>query len=302
MKLVSFSAAASLESGGTARIGVLADGTVADDTVVDLSIAVPALPTDMKSFLVAGPDAWAKARDALHSARGRLPLANVQLRAPITNPGKVLAIGLNYADHVKESGQELPKHQIWFNKQWNCITGPGDVEIPAVAPRFVDYEAELCLIIGRRCRHVPKERAHEVIFGYTCGNDVSVRDWQLRTPQFTLGKSFATHAPIGPWIVTSDEFGDPHNKALEGFVNGERRQHSNTSQLIFDCYEQVAELSAAFQLDAGDVIFTGTPDGVGGAMKPPRFLAAGDRLRVQIEGIGALDNVMVAENLVTVIA
>jgi 2-keto-4-pentenoate hydratase/2-oxohepta-3-ene-1,7-dioic acid hydratase in catechol pathway len=290
MKLVTFT-----ESHRT-RIGV-----VVDDQVVDLAQAAPELPGDMKSLLAAGESAWAKARAAQNSTRGRIPLAKVRLDAPITNPGKVLAIGLNYADHVKESGAQVPKHQIWFNKQWNCIAGPGDVEIPAVAPNFIDYEAELCLVIGRRCRHVPKERAAEVIFGYTCGNDVSVRDWQLRTPQFTLGKSFATHAPIGPWIVTADEFGDPHSKSIDCYVNGERRQHSNTSQLIFDCYEQIAELSAAFPLDVGDVIFTGTPDGVGGAMKPPRFLKAGDRVRVDIEGIGALDNLMVPGSLETII-
>ncbi len=290
MKLVTFT-----ESART-RIGV-----VVGDEVVDLSQTAPDLPSDMKRFLVAGDTAWAKARDAQGSRRGRLPLANVRLEAPIGNPGKVLAIGLNYADHVEESKQAMPKHQIWFNKQWNCITGPGNVDIPAVAPRFIDYEAELCLIVGKRCRHVPKERAAEVIFGYTCGNDVSVRDWQLRTPQFTLGKSFATHAPIGPWIVTADEFGDPHAKTIDCFVNGEPRQHSNTRHLIFDCYDQIAELSCAFQLDPGDVIFTGTPGGVGGAMKPPRFLAAGDRVRVQIEGIGALDNVMVPETPETII-
>ena len=291
MKLVTFT-----ESLRT-RIGVV----VVDDVVIDLSQAVPELPTDMKAFLAAGATAWTKARDAQDSRRGRLTLDAVRLEAPITHPGKILAIGLNYADHVQESRQEIPKHQIWFNKQWNCIAGPGDVQIPAVAPRFIDYEAELCLVIGRRCRHVPKERAAEVIFGYTCGNDVSVRDWQLRTPQFTLGKSFATHAPIGPWLVTADEFGDPHTKGIDCYVNDERRQHSNTRHLIFDCYDQIVELSAAFQLDPGDVIFTGTPGGVGGAMKPPHFLKAGDRVRVEIEGIGALTNVMVPETLATII-
>jgi 2-keto-4-pentenoate hydratase/2-oxohepta-3-ene-1,7-dioic acid hydratase in catechol pathway len=290
MKLVTFTAAR------RTRIGI-----VVDDAVVDLSEVVPELPTDMRAFLNAGANAWAKARDAQHAAGGRLPLAAVRLEAPISNPGKILAIGLNYADHVAESGLETPQHQIWFNKQWNCVAGPGPIEIPAIAPHRVDYEAELCFVIGRRCRHVPKQRAHEVIFGYTCGNDVSVRDWQLRVTQFTLGKSFATHAPIGPWIVTADEFGDPHRKDITCLVNGERRQHSNTRQLIFDCFEQVAELSAAFQLDPGDIVFTGTPGGVGGAMRPPTFLRPGDQVQVQIEGIGSLDNVCVAESLQTLI-
>lgn len=295
MRLVTFDDAA-----GGSRIGVVV-GDGAGTTVVDLSVAAPALPTEMIDFLRTGADGLALARAAQQSAVGRLPLASVHLLAPVTRPGKVLAIGLNYADHVRESGMELPQHQIWFNKQWNSITGPGAVEIPAVAPKYIDYEAELCLVIGRRCRHVPAERAHEVIAGYTCGNDVSVRDWQRRVSQFTLGKSFQTHAPIGPWLVTPDEFGDPHSKSIECFVNDERRQHSNTEHLIFDCHAQIAELSSAFELNVGDVIFTGTPDGVGAAMKPPRFLSAGDRVRVRIEGIGDLDNVMVEEQRVTVI-
>lgn len=305
MKLVTFT-----ESART-RIGVV----VAAD-VLDLSVAAPALPTTMKGLIAAGPAAWALARAVAQSAAqdpdpqavarpapasARLPLAAIRLEAPIGDPGKVLAIGLNFADHVAESGQPMPKHQIWFNKQWNSITGPGEVLIPAVAPGFVDYEAELCLVIGRHCRHVPRERAHEVVFGYTCGNDVSVRDWQLRTPQFTLGKSFATHGPIGPWIVTADEFGDPHDKRVSCFVNDERRQHSSTRHLIFDCFDQIAELTAAFPLDPGDLIFTGTPDGVGGAMKPPRFLQPGDRMRVEIEGIGVLENYCRAETAATVI-
>jgi 2-keto-4-pentenoate hydratase/2-oxohepta-3-ene-1,7-dioic acid hydratase in catechol pathway len=245
----------------------------------------------MKAFLEAGDAAWARARNAERSAAAHIPLAEVRLEAPIGSPGKILAIGLNYADHVKESGMQAPSHQIWFNKQWNAVTGPSDpFEIPAAAPDRVDYEGELCFVIGRRCRHVPAARATEVIFGYTCGNDVSVRDWQMRTTQFTLGKSFDTHAPIGPWLVTADELGDPHALALRTYVNGELRQHSNTRELIFDCFAQVQELSRAFTLDPGDVIFTGTPSGVGAAMKPPRFLRAGDRVRVEIDGIGAIEN------------
>lgn len=291
MKLVTFT------HDGDTRIGAVRDGRV-----IDLSAAAPELPRDMKSFLGAGERAWQRAREAADAAPDGVPLDAVRLEAPVTDPGKILAIGLNYADHVAESGAKPPRHQIWFNKQCNTVAGPADpILIPAVAPNFVDYEAELCLIIGRHCRHVPRERAAEVIFGYTCGNDVSVRDWQLRTPQFTLGKSFASHAPLGPWIVTADEFGDPHDKGLRCFVNGEQRQSSNTRHLIFDCFAQIAELSAAFALEPGDVIFTGTPGGVGGAMKPPRFLAPGDRVRVEIDGIGALENACAAEHRQTVI-
>jgi len=277
-------------------------GIVIEQSIVDLAAAEPGLPTDMRRFLEAGEAAWGRARDAARRAAPRIPLAEVRLEAPIANPGKVLAIGLNYADHVKESGMQPPKHQIWFNKQWNAVTGPHDAfEIPAAAPNFIDYEGELCFVIGKRCHRVPAARAAEVIFGYTCGNDVSVRDWQMRTPQFTLGKSFDTHAPIGPWIVTADELTEPHALELRTFVNGELRQHSNTRELIFDCYAQVQELSAAFTLDPGDVIFTGTPSGVGAAMKPPRFLRAGDRVRVEIDGIGAIENEAIAGPAETVI-
>jgi 2-keto-4-pentenoate hydratase/2-oxohepta-3-ene-1,7-dioic acid hydratase in catechol pathway len=278
-------------------------GSVLDDRVIDLSAAAPALPTDMKSFLAAGADALGAANKAQSDSAATIPLAEVKLEAPILNPGKMLAIGLNYADHVEESGMEMPKHQIWFNKQWNAVNGPGaDVDIPAVAPGFIDYEAELCFVIGRTCRHVPRERAEEVIAGYTCGNDVSVRDWQLRTPQFTIGKSFQTHGPIGPWIVTADEFGDPHAKDIACFINDEQRQNSNTKHLIFDCFDQIAELSAAFTLNPGDVIFSGTPSGVGGAMKPSQFLKHGDVMRIEIEGIGALINTCADKPAVTFIA
>ena len=150
-------------------------------------------------------------------------------------------------------------------------------------------------MIGRRCRHVPRERAHEVIAGYLVVNDVSVRDWQLRVPTWTMGKSFDTHGPLGPWLTTGDEVGDPHGLRLRTFVNGELRQDSNTKQLIFDCFALVEHLSTAFTLEPGDVVATGTPGGVGIASKPPRLLAAGDRVRIEIDGLGALDNPFVPE-------
>lgn len=203
-----------------------------------------------------------------------------------------MGIGLNYADHIKESGQETPHHQVWFTKAVTAINGPFDrIEIPRASP-MVDYEAELVVVVGKRCRHVPKESAAEVVFGYCVGNDVSVRDWQLRTPQWVLGKSFDTHAPIGPWIVTADEVGDPHTMGIRCFVNGERRQNSNTENLVFNVYDQIAHLSEAMTLEPGDLIFTGTPGGVGGAMRPPKFLKAGDKVRVEIDRIGAIEAVM----------
>ena len=176
-----------------------------------------------------------------------------------------------------------------------CVTGPRDpIHLPRVSP-LLDYEGELGFVIGRRCRHVPRERAAEVIAGYVVINDVTVRDWQLRTPTWTMGKSFDTHGPIGPWIVTPDELPDPHQLRLRTWVNRQLRQDSNTKQLIFDCFTLVEHLSTAFTLEPGDVVATGTPGGVGISMKPPRLLVAGDVVRIEIEGIGWIENRVVPE-------
>jgi len=284
MKLCTFSQAAG------PRLGV-----AVGDEMVDLGVAAPELPGEMCAFLAAGPEALQRARDAASGARGRLPLADVELRAPVLRPPKFLAIGLNYADHVAESGMQAPEHPVFFNKQSTCVVGPSDdIHLPRVS-RLLDYEGELGFVIGRRCRHVPRERVPQVIAGYLIVNDVSVRDWQLRVPTMTLGKSFDTHGPIGPWIVTPDEVGDPHALRLRTWVNGELRQDSNTNQLIYDCFAQVEHLSTAFTLEPGDVISTGTPSGVGGAMKPPRFLEAGDAVRIEIEAIGHIENRVIPE-------
>ena len=172
--------------------------------------------------------------------------------------------------------------------------------MPVVSDNL-DYEAELCLVIGKRCKHVPAERAHEVIGGYFCGNDVSVRDWQLRVPTFQIGKSFDTHGPMGPWLVTPDEVGNPHDLDILCLVNGEKRQKSNTKHLIFNCFDAIAHLSQAFTLDVGDVLFMGTPSGVGVAMKPPSFMKVGDVVRVEIEKLGYIENTVVAESGETII-
>ena len=228
-------------------------------------------------------------------------IADLQLLAPIEHPGKVLGIGLNYADHIAESGMETPEHQMWFNKQRNCITGPySGINLPAVSS-MLDYEAELCLVISRRCKHVPRDRAHEVIGGYFCGNDVSVRDWQMRSSTMQIGKSFDTHGPIGPYLVTPDEVGDPHNLDISCIVNAEVRQSSNTRHLIFDCFDAIAHLSQAFTLDVGDVLFMGTSSGVGVAMKPPVWLEEGDVVRVEIEKLGYIENTVVPEEAQTII-
>jgi 2-keto-4-pentenoate hydratase/2-oxohepta-3-ene-1,7-dioic acid hydratase in catechol pathway len=200
---------------------------------------------------------------------------------------------LNYADHIAESGMPKPEYPVFFNKQSTCVTGPYDpIHRPRVST-LLDYEGELGFVIGRRCRYVPKERAAEVIAGYLVVDDVSVRDWQLRTPTMTLGKSFDTHGPLGPWIATPDEVGDPHALELRTWVNGELRQRSNTRQLIFDCFDQVTTLSAAFTLEPGDIVSTGTPAGVGGAAG--KFLVPGDVVRVEIERIGVIENPVIEE-------
>jgi 2-keto-4-pentenoate hydratase/2-oxohepta-3-ene-1,7-dioic acid hydratase in catechol pathway len=226
----------------------------------------------------------------------RFALDEVRLLAPV-QPRKFLAIGLNYADHIAESGMQAPEFPIFFNKQVTCVVGPGeDVHMPRVS-NLLDYEAELAIVIGTRCRHVPVEQASEMIAGYTITNDLSVRDWQLRTPTMTMGKSFDTHGPLGPWVVTPDELGDPHGLGIRTFVNDEQRQDGNTSEMVFNCFEQVAHLSEAFTLEPGDVIATGTPAGVGAVRQPfpEGLLKVGDVVRIEIDGIGELENTVVEE-------
>ena len=276
MKLVTFT------HDGRTRVGRL-EG----DEVVDL--AGSDLPAEMIAVLEAG------ALGAAAEADGpRLALADVRLEPPVLRPSKILAVGLNYKDHIAETGLETPKVPLIFNKQLHSLNGPFDpVHLPRVSDSL-DYEGELAFVIGRRCRHVPRERAHEVIAGYTVANDVSVRDWQRRSPTMTMGKSFDTHCPLGPALVTVDELGGhPHAAELRTWVNGELRQHSNTRELLFDCFDLVAHLTAAFTLDPGDIVSTGTCSGVGLATRT--WLVPGDVVRVEIEGVGAIENTIVPE-------
>ena len=269
-------------------------GVVVGDEVVDLAAAAPEMPRSMELFLERGAPALERARAA---ARGgsRLALAQVKLEAPVMRPRKFLAIGLNYADHIAETGRPAPEFPVFFNKQVTCVNGPFDpIWMPRVSDKL-DYEGELAFVIGRRCRHVPKERAREVIAGYLICNDVSVRDWQQRSPTMTLGKSFDTHGPLGPWLVTADEVGDPHVLDLETTIDGERRQKSNTKHLVFDCFAQVETLSTAFTLEPGDVISTGTCGGVGVAMNPRGYMKVGQRVRIEISGLGAIESEVIPE-------
>ncbi|RMF19241.1 MAG: FAA hydrolase family protein [Deltaproteobacteria bacterium] len=285
MKLARFS-----EEGRT-RIGVV-DG----EQVVDLEAACPELPREMTELLAAGPAVLERARKAAQDGGApRFALESVRLEAPIARPPKFLGVGLNYADHAAETGRNPPEFPVFFNKQSTCVIGPG---VPIVLPRVseqVDYEGELGLVIGRRARRLSREQAREAIAGYLVVNDVSARDWQFRAPTMTLGKSFDTHGPIGPWIVTADEVGDPHVLELRTYVSGELRQHSNTRNLIFDCYALVELLSTVFTLEPGDIVSTGTPAGVGMAASPQRFLRPGDVVRIEIERIGVLENPVIAE-------
>jgi 2-keto-4-pentenoate hydratase/2-oxohepta-3-ene-1,7-dioic acid hydratase in catechol pathway len=270
-------------------------GAVKEDGIIDLTRRFTNLSDNTIDLIRQWSESKSNFEKIVSVNAPDIALAKVRLLAPVARPGKVMAIGLNYADHIKETGQKMPPHQIWFTKAVASINGPFDpIELP-IASFQVDYEAELVAIIGKRCKHVPKESAAEVVFGYSAGNDVSVRDWQLQTAQWTLGKSFDTHAPIGPWIVTADEIGNPHTMGIRCFVNGERRQNSNTENLVFNVYDQIAHLSRAMTLEPGDIIFTGTPGGVGLAMQPPQFLKRGDKVRVEIDRVGFIEAEMQPE-------
>jgi 2-keto-4-pentenoate hydratase/2-oxohepta-3-ene-1,7-dioic acid hydratase in catechol pathway len=229
------------------------------------------------------------------AAGGGVPLTSVRLEAPVQRPGKIFAIGLNYADHIAESKMETPQRQVWFTKAQTSVNGPyADIQI-AKGTMTNDYEVELVAIIGKGGKHVSADDAAGAIFGYCVGNDVTERMWQHGGPQWSLGKSFDTHAPMGPWIVTADEVGDPHSLGLRCYVNGQQRQKSNTEHLVFNIWSQIEHLSIGMTLEPGDCLFTGTPGGVGAAMDPRQFLQIGDIVRCEIDGLGHIEGTMVAE-------
>jgi len=273
----------------------LVDGQPALAVVTDEGIAtLESDHTDLPSLLEGCDGAVVGAIEAM--ATGEVtPLDDAELLSPVGRPPAILAVGLNYRAHAAEGGREPPKVPIIFNKHHNCIVGPGHpIHLPAAAPDMVDYEGELAVIIGRSARAVPASEAAHYIAGYTIMNDVSVRDWQRRSPTMTMGKSWDTHGPCGPWMVTSDSL-DPHSCRLVTKVSGEMRQDANTDDLIFDCYEIVEHLSTAFTLDPGTIIATGTPAGVGAFTDPPSLLREGDDVSITIEGIGTLTNPVIAE-------
>jgi 2-keto-4-pentenoate hydratase/2-oxohepta-3-ene-1,7-dioic acid hydratase in catechol pathway len=280
MKLVRF------EHGGGPRIGA-----IKHDGIVDL-VAAGSRWTRVIDIAGAGPEGLAELRALVERAEPLHALSGARLLEPIERPGKYLAIGMNYAKHLEEAdrlGVARAKHQTWFNKQTTCLAGPYDDIDPGVTEKL-DYEVELGAVIGKPAKGVTQADAKAHVFGYFVANDVSARDWQFHTPTFTMGKSFDTHGPIGPWIVTADDIADPHTLDLRCYVNGELRQSNNTSQMIHNLWAQIAYLSTAFTLDTGDLIATGTPEGVGVGMEPQVFLQPGDLVRCEIDGIGAIEN------------
>jgi acylpyruvate hydrolase len=303
--------------------GVRRVGLLAGEHVIDVNRAYVALlarhgdphaaamaealvPADMISLLEAGERALTAIREAVVYVREGLDsadrgealqhdgvvfvLSEVTLKAPVPRPGKLILLGLNYRDHAEETGQRIPEVPTLFAKYHNSVVGPGAaILIPRVTEQ-IDYEAEFAFVIGRRGRQIPRERAMDYVAGYTIINDVSARDYQFVTSQWMVGKTFDTHCPMGPALVLRDEVPDPHNLDISLSIAGEVLQRSNTNQLIFKIPETVEYLSQVMTLEPGDVISTGTPAGVGFTRQPPRWLRPGETVRIEIAGLGVLEN------------
>ncbi|WP_165855766.1 fumarylacetoacetate hydrolase family protein [Marinobacter sp. JSM 1782161] len=281
MKLVRFT------ESGTTRIG-----KVVGDRVVDLS-GVAGVGHSMRQLLGDLPQLRS---DLEGVAEPAFPMDKVRLEAPVNDPQKFLGIGMNYAKHAEEARQagiKIPESQLWFNKQVSCLNGPFDPVVKPQESDMLDYEIELGVVIGRRCRHVKADGARAVIAGYLIVNDVSTRDWLHKSPTFTLGKSFDTHGPIGPWLTTDDEIADPLNLDMKLTVNGEVRQHSPTNDMIYDIYQQIEYLSTVMTLEPGDILATGTPSGIGAPTG--NFLEEGDVVRLDIESLGYIENRVVGD-------
>lgn len=266
-------------------------GVVQNDQVYDIDQLDPQAPKTIRELLAGGPAGRAQIATALAANPVGIPLSMVKLLAPVPDAQKYMAIGMNYHDHAEEArkgGVAIPQHQLWFNKQVSCINGPYD---PIYKPRVsekMDYEAELGVVIGKRCRYVSLEDAPSVVGGYFVANDVTARDWQFKSPTFTLGKSFDSHGPIGPWVTTPDEVADPHALLMQLWVNGELRQKTSTGGMIYNIWQQIHELSQVMTLEPGDLIATGTCAGVG--IVQGKFLQPGDVVKVDIEGLGHIEN------------
>jgi len=279
-------------------LGAVRLGAIVGDRVIPLAQLDAEAPSSIREILATGPALLSHLSERLASQPPEtgLPLTDVRLLTPVPDAQKYMAIGMNYQDHVDEAaraGIKAPPNQIWFNKQVTCLNGPYD---PIYKPRVsdkMDYEAELGVVIGKRCRYVKAEDAPSVVGGYFVCNDVTARDWQFKSPTFTLGKSFDSHGPIGPWITTADEVPDPHALRMQLWVNGELRQSSSTGAMIYNIWQQIEELSQVMTLEPGDLIATGTCANVGIALG--KFLLPGDVVKVEIEGLGFIENPVAEE-------
>jgi len=289
MKLARFT------EGGTTRLGL-----VEGNEIADLASADERLPADLRLLLDQGEDAWQRL-PALAARARRLPLDAVRLEAPLV-PRKFLGLGMSFRSHVehaKTKGGSAPPHQIWFNKQITSVNGPFDpIHLPPIVSEL-DYEGELALVIGKRGRYVRRGDAGAYIAGYMICNDVSARDWQRRSPTAMLGKSFDTHGPIGPWLTFAQDGPDPADMRIRTWVDGELRQDGNTAELIYSLGEMIEELSQVFTLEPGDILTTGSPIGTGQTMTPPRFLSTGQLVRIEIDGLGAIENPVIADPAAT---
>jgi 2-keto-4-pentenoate hydratase/2-oxohepta-3-ene-1,7-dioic acid hydratase in catechol pathway len=265
---------------------------------VDVNAADPEIPATVRGLLSLGNEWQHKAWSSLARGIVRHDPAHSRLLAPVPDPHKIICIGLNYRDHAAESGVPVPAEPIVFSKYATALIGHGETIILPAVSQQVDYEAELVVVIGRKGRHIPRARAFEYVGGYAVGHDVSARDWQLNKPgkQWMAGKTFDTFAPVGPVLVTPDEVPDPHKLGIRLRLNGQTMQESSTNQLIFGVDELIAYLSQVFTLEPGDLIFTGTPPGVGMARKPPVWLKPGDTVEVEIDHLGMLRNSVAAES------
>ena len=268
-------------------------GALLDDGVCSFKSISDKYSMSMMEFIEQINDLSPKVSKFINSNPEVIPLSEIEFLPVIERPGKVLAVGLNYKDHAKETGMDLPEVPMIFTKQSTSVLGhQGEIHKPKVSDA-VDYEGEMAFVIGKKCRHVNKEDALDVIAGVTICNDVSVRDWQIASPTFTMGKSFDTHCPIGPYIVTMDEISDIHNLKIKTYVNDELRQDSCTDQLIFDCFDLIEHITKAFTLEPGDIIATGTSSGVGVVLG--KYLVPNDVVRIELENVGTLENKVVLE-------
>lgn len=279
MKLATFTA------GAAAEIGI-----VQEKGLLPLSRLAPQIAPDMTTLIAHWDAVQAEVARIAAAGGDHLALSAVHLEAPIARPGKILAIGMNFRDHIEEGKMELPEKQIWFSKQSTCANGPyDDIPVPPVS-NSVDYESEMVAVIGKGGRYISKENAAAAVFGYCCGNDVSARDWQSMTTQWMLGKSFDKHAPFGPWITTADEIDNPHDLTIKCFVNGVPHQNASTDLMVFNVWDQISCLSQVMTLEAGDIVFTGTPGAIGAGRRPRPFLKDGDVVRIEIDKLGHIEN------------